>query len=386
MGNKQASVAKKNNHAIVIDIGSLYTKVGIVADQSMHSFSSRVATLQSIHQQEQALDENYHRSSTSNNQHYTPLNQHGDNMSEGVPIRRGVIENFDSFEYLLRGVYNDLQIDASQYPVIIPVSACTPADTRAQLIEIFFEQFKVPSLLIESSAVMSLWAQNNQNGIVIESGDSCTCVVPIFQCKPQLTAVKEYPFAGSHVTQQFLELLQSKKLTNCTDTRARMVKERLASVSLLNATHSNTQSAHTSLPDGSTISLTDKERNYCTEIMFQPHLCGSSMQTCSLSQLIVNAVNDCTELQMLQKTSLYNNMLLTGGNCLLRGFNERLITDLKQTHNIPNASIMKNNVNCITTPIRSAMLYSLIPQVKEMAFTLESYEEVGFQYPISIAD
>lgn len=231
MGNSFLQPRNKHvdNYALVIDIGSLYTKVGIVGDQTIKSFSSRngASSLYTSKTRDAMVKHEFE-------QQHSALLSPLDNEGERIPIRRGLIEDSDLFEYLLHGIYSDLQFNPSHHPVIIPVSSCTPKDTKEQLIEIMFEKFCVPSLMIESSALLCLFSQNLQTGLVLESGETSTSIVPIYKCKPIEKAVRELPFAGSHVTLQLLDSIvknnSNSSNNNLTVATARELKHRCVQV------------------------------------------------------------------------------------------------------------------------------------------------------------
>lgn len=56
-----------------------------------------------------------------------------------------------------------------------------PQRNRERAAEIFFETFNVPALHIQMQAVLSLYSSGRTTGVVVDSGDGVTHVVPIFE-------------------------------------------------------------------------------------------------------------------------------------------------------------------------------------------------------------
>jgi len=58
-----------------------------------------------------------------------------------------------------------------------------PKFNREKIAEIMFDYFKIPSIYLALPAVLSLYASGKTTGIVLDSGDSVTYSVPIFDGK-----------------------------------------------------------------------------------------------------------------------------------------------------------------------------------------------------------
>lgn len=48
------------------------------------------------------------------------------------------------------------------------------------MLEIFFEKFQVPAVYIAVQGVLSLFATGKSTGIVLDSGDGVTHVIPVY--------------------------------------------------------------------------------------------------------------------------------------------------------------------------------------------------------------
>ena len=49
------------------------------------------------------------------------------------------------------------------------------------MVSIFFETFNVPAFYVQIQAVLSLYASGRTTGIVLDSGDGVTHIVPIYE-------------------------------------------------------------------------------------------------------------------------------------------------------------------------------------------------------------
>lgn len=56
-----------------------------------------------------------------------------------------------------------------------------PLANRQKACEIFFETFNVPALYVQIQAVLSLYSSGRTTGVVLDSGDGVTHVVPIYE-------------------------------------------------------------------------------------------------------------------------------------------------------------------------------------------------------------
>jgi centractin len=92
------------------------------------------------------------------------------------------------------------------------------------------------------------------------------------------------------------------------------------------------------LPDGSQISL-GVERFLAPEIMFNPSKIG--LEAPSVQEMIYGCLKK-TDLD-LRKT-LYSEILLTGGNTMIRNFPERLLNELTQCSGQPSSKDVKVNI------------------------------------------
>ncbi|EFC35341.1 hypothetical protein NAEGRDRAFT_77005, partial [Naegleria gruberi] len=97
------------------------------------------------------------------------------------PIEHGVVTNWEGMEQIWRHVFSQLQVDCENHPVLLTQPPCNPKQNREKMTEIMFETFRIPSMYVSIPAVLSLFATGRTTGIVLDSGDGVTNIVPIFE-------------------------------------------------------------------------------------------------------------------------------------------------------------------------------------------------------------
>jgi len=131
------------------------------------------------------------------------------------PIEKGFITNYDDYEEILHNsFYNELRMAPEENNVIILEPIDAPKEMREKVIQILFETFCVPSLVMTPTAIMHLMNYGLQSGIVLESGYQKTKAVPIFNLNPIPSAILSMNVGGNEVTERLGELLEQKNIQN----------------------------------------------------------------------------------------------------------------------------------------------------------------------------
>ena len=121
------------------------------------------------------------------------------------PVERGVVTNWDDMQRVWEHVmYNELRVEPETHPVLLVEPPLNPKAQRERTAQIFFEVFKVPALLLASSAALSMHAFSSSSssltGLVLESGDGVTHAVPLYLGHPLPHAVRRLELAGNDLT------------------------------------------------------------------------------------------------------------------------------------------------------------------------------------------
>ncbi|CUM46415.1 uncharacterized protein AC631_04524 [Debaryomyces fabryi] len=286
------------------------------------------------------------------------------------PIEHGVVNNWDDMEKLWYHTYTqDLKTNAEEHPLLITEAPLNPRINRDKMCQILFELFNVPCIYVSIQAVLSLYASGRTTGVVIDSGDGVSHIVPVYEGFALPTSIKRMDIAGRDITENLsfnlrrmtgislhssseLEIVRLIKEKCCYISKDPMKDEALYSSSAYNHyLNTNSQNIKESnllasykLPDGHTIQL-GAERFRSTEILFNPQLIGD--ESPGLHELASLAI---AKTDMDLRPVLYQNVVLSGGNTLLKNFGDRLLVELKNqqsqqtgSYGIWNASRNTNN-------------------------------------------
>ena len=84
--------------------------------------------------------------------------------------------------------------------IILTEPIDSPKHVREETVRIMFENFEIPNCYLARSAVMSVYAKGRTTGMVIDSGEGLTQIVPVFEGFNIPHAVKTTKFAGNRLT------------------------------------------------------------------------------------------------------------------------------------------------------------------------------------------
>ena len=151
------------------------------------------------------------------------------------PMQKGIVENWDMMEkYWHQSIYNYLKCDPQEHYFVLTEPPMNPPENRENVAEIFFETFNVPGLYIGVQAVFALMGCNStfdQNssteldelisedqrkaiseltGVVVDSGDGVTHVVPICDGYVLGSNIKHIPIAGRSITKFMEQMIRER--------------------------------------------------------------------------------------------------------------------------------------------------------------------------------
>ncbi|XP_067272724.1 uncharacterized protein [Pseudorasbora parva] len=238
------------------------------------------------------------------------------------PIRNGNVQNWDEMEMIWQHAFQQLCVRSSDHPVLLTEAAMSSAQSRLRTVELMFESFSVPLLSVALQAVLALYASGRTTGVVLDSGDGVSHSVPVFEgyCLPH--AVQRFSLAGADVTLQLQKLLLEQGVCMRTSAELEIVREMKESCCCValdyEAEMKRSSEVLYTLPDGRVVSLTS-ERFRAPEILFRPELIGRDHY--GMHESVFKSV---LQSDIDLRRSLVGNILLSGGNTLLRGLPERL--------------------------------------------------------------
>jgi len=297
------------------------------------------------------------------------------------PVRRGVVTQCDSLEKIMHHCfYNELRVSPEERAVLTTEAPLNPKANREKLTQILFESFNVPAMYISIQAVLSLYSSGRTTGIVFDSGDGVSHVVPIFEGYSLPHAVFRLDLAGSNLTDQLQKLLQLRGHSFTTSGEreiVRSIKEKLCYVAidyeqeLVKAANSKECNSNYELPDGQVITI-NEERFQAPECLFQPSILG--MEHLGIAHMMNESIQKC---DIDVRSDLYANIALSGGTTMFPNIDKRIHKDLL------DISKSRREIKIIAPPERKYSVWiggsilASLSTFQQMWITNSEYEEVG---------
>lgn len=250
------------------------------------------------------------------------------------PLEHGIVTDWNDMERIWSHIYaEELKVQSEDHSVLLTEAPHNPRANRDAAAQLMFETFNIPALYVSVQAVLSLYASGRTTGIVLDSGDGVTHAVPVYEGFSVSNAVQRIDIAGRDVT-EYLQLLLRKEAGVRLTTSAELeivkeIKERECYITVDYKKEARDWAVRQKkqpykLPDGQTVEL-GNERYNCNEILFDPEIIGHESE--GLHALVVNSIN---RVDLDLRKQLFQNVILSGGTTMTRGFGDRLLKEIKQ--------------------------------------------------------
>ncbi|MFX1390860.1 MAG: zinc ribbon domain-containing protein [Promethearchaeota archaeon] len=246
------------------------------------------------------------------------------------PIQRGEIMDWDSYYEILNYIfYSLLRIEELyNYPVFYCESPFMHRETKEYIARVFFETHRVNSLIMMPTPLLSLFSVGLTTGLVIESGDGLTWIVPIINGTIVQHAVQKLPLAGIDVNQNLKSLLMREGVSiasSAADEIIQEIKEKNCYFALdPNKPPKAGDMFNVSMPDGSTIKVPTYILYQAPEVLFNPGMLGYT-NVMNIPQAIMASLRNIDSLYWYD---LLSHIVFSGGNLSYNGFQERFETEL----------------------------------------------------------
>jgi actin-related protein len=97
-----------------------------------------------------------------------------------------------------------LNVDPKNMDILLTDSPMNTKENKQQIAKIMFETFKVESLAIINTAVLSLFSTGKTTGIVAECGEGVSYTVPVFEGYALPHAIHKLDIAGQDITNELI--------------------------------------------------------------------------------------------------------------------------------------------------------------------------------------
>ena len=327
----ELSPVKNQSPSIIIDLGSNSIKFGLSSDL----FPSHVIP-NIIGKKKQNL---FSLKKNSNNHYFGndalynspsldisyPLIESGGKFSSKK-------ENLDDFEKLFTYIFKEkLQVEENNFNIFIIDSMFTSFEEQKLIAQILFEKFQIYHLMFQPQSIMTLYTTSKTSGLIVNSGEMTTEIVPIYEGYIISDCVKYFPISGYHLTKTFIDKYKKDfELYNVCNKyyMGQKIKEKFIEIlpshkeyeDMMNKTETNKKEYI--LPDGNIINI-GNEIYEIPESIFHPEILN--VKSKGLPQMIVDSINKCG---ISTRKELLNNIILGGGNISIKGFDSRLKTEI----------------------------------------------------------
>jgi len=326
----------------------------------------------------------------------------GDEASEkrsalqlSYPMSNGIVQSWDDMKHVWNHTFYDvLKVDPKECKIMLTEPPMNPKKNREKMVETMFEEYGFNGVYIAIQAVLTLYAQGLLTGVVVDSGDGVTHIVPVYDgfALPHLT--RRLDVAGRNVTEYLIKLLllRGYAFNRTADFETvRQIKEKLCYVAYdieleqRLATETTVLVENYTLPDGRVIKV-GSERFEAAEAMFQPHLVD--VESAGVAELLYNTIQAA---DMDIRPELYKHIVLSGGSSMYPGLPSRLEKEMKQlyltkTLKGDTTRLSKFKIRIEDPPRRKHMVFlggavlaEIMKNKESFWITKQEYEEQGLK-------
>jgi len=248
-------------------------------------------------------------------------------------LDNGIIRNWEDMMYVWDYTFFEkLKINPKECKIMLTEAPMNPQQNRRKMVETMIEKYGFKACYIAIQAVLTLYAQGLLTGVVVDSGDGVTHIVPVFEgySLPHLT--RRLDVAGRDVTRYLIKLLllRGYAFNRTADFETvRQIKESVCYVGYdlglekKLALETTVLVESYTLPDGRVIRV-GAERFEAAECLFEPHLIDVEQK--GMADQLFDCIN---KADMDTRAEFYNHIVLSGGSTMYPGLPSRLEKELK---------------------------------------------------------
>ncbi|EKE42193.1 actin, putative [Entamoeba nuttalli P19] len=306
---------------LVFDCGSSFIKVGVAGEEQPRKV---IPTCYCVIEDEEyeggERKEFGYKAIDENAKLIWPLDPRNDTDWDGL---------FDIIQNIYQVELNEL--DPSAHAVVMTDLPNMNEVATDKIKSMMFNDLNVPFLKIVNPALMALYAEGKETGLVVEIGNRMQIVPAVdgFVIDSAITKIKGNV---SGLTEYMQRLLRSCGYIYTTSQQmelVRAIKENVCYVALDYDAEMKRKPREImkeyKVPGNDNTSKFFQERFQCPEALFKPEKVG--IDTEGLPQMIFECIKKCP---LTSRRPLLNHIILAGGSTLFPGLPERLDQDLKK--------------------------------------------------------
>eukprot|EP01113_Clastostelium_recurvatum_P042547 TRINITY_DN68_c0_g3_i4.p1 TRINITY_DN68_c0_g3~~TRINITY_DN68_c0_g3_i4.p1 ORF type:complete len:494 (-),score=149.64 TRINITY_DN68_c0_g3_i4:365-1846(-) len=252
------------------------------------------------------------------------------------PLDNGIIRNWEDIEHVWDYAFQEkLKVNTPDHKILLTEAPMNPAQNRKKMCEVMFEKYKFQGVFVAIQAVLTLYAQGLITGVVVDSGDGVTHVIPVYEgfSLPHLT--RRLNVAGRDVTRYLIKLLllRGYAFNRTADFETvRQIKEKLCYVAYDTPMESRLAQETTvlvetyTLPDGRVIKV-GQERYQAPEALFKPSLVD--LDDGGMAEQLFDCIQ---KADIDTRPAFYSHIVLSGGSSMYPGLPSRLEKEIKQLY------------------------------------------------------
>lgn len=320
--------------------------------------------------------------------------QHLRNMLQiTYPLDNGIVRNWEDITYVWDYAFNEkLKIKTDECKILLTEAPLNPQANRQKMVQVMFEKYRFAGVYVAVQAVLTLYAQGLLTGVVVDSGDGVTHIIPVYEGFSLPHLVRRLNVAGRDVTRYLIKLLllRGYAFNRTADfATVQQIKEKLCytgyDLEIENRLAYETTVLVESykLPDGRVIRI-GRERFQAAECLFQPHLV--EIDGGGMHEQLFDCIN---KADIDTRPAFYQHIVLSGGTTMFPGLPSRLEKELRALylkHVLKGKQELLAKFKCrIEDPPRrkhmvflgGAVLAEIMKDKNEFWMTRQEYQERG---------
>jgi len=257
-------------------------------------------------------------------------------LETSYPVENGAVKDWEGMRYIWDYTFQEkMKITPSEHKILLTEPPLNPLQNRKMILENMLEYYQFAAAKVSIQAILVLYAQGLLSGVVVDSGDGVTNIVPVYEGVVPPTLIKRVNVAGRQITRYLIKLLQLRGYAfnrSADFETVRQIKEDLCYVGYdldiekRLALETTTLVQSYTLPDGRVIKLAS-ERYEAPEVLFQPHLIDS--ESLGLDEALFNMIQ---EADIDLRPAFYQHIVLSGGSTMYPGLPSRLEKEMKSLY------------------------------------------------------